>query len=234
MNKDKFLEGLKDGLPIGLGYLTVSFGIGISCHNVGMNALQGFLLSFLNNASAGEYGGITVIAEDAGMITIILMMCIINARYLLMSCVLSQHLPFDTPLSWRLLIGFDVTDELFGIAIAQPGKLNVWYYFGAMCAALPMWSIGTVIGILVGDILPVWAMHGCSVMLFGMFIAIIIPEGKKNKIVLGCIAISFLFSYIATNYGPMANLSEGMRVLILTVVISSVAAILFPIERGNA
>lgn len=234
MNKDKFLEGLKDGLPIGLGYLTVSFGIGISCHNVGMNALQGFLLSFLNNASAGEYGGITVIAEDAGMITIILMMCIINARYLLMSCVLSQHLPFDTPLSWRLLIGFDVTDELFGIAIAQPGKLNVWYYFGAMCAALPMWSIGTVIGILVGDILPVWAMHGCSVMLFGMFIAIIIPEGKKNKIVLGCIAISFLFSYIAANYGPMANLSEGMRVLILTIVISSVAAILFPIERGNA
>ncbi len=234
MNKDKFLEGLKDGLPIGLGYLTVSFGIGISCHNVGMNALQGFLLSFLNNASAGEYGGITVIAEDAGMITIILMMCIINARYLLMSCVLSQHLPFDTPLSWRLLIGFDVTDELFGIAIAQPGKLNVWYYFGAMCAALPMWSIGTVIGILVGDILPVWAMHGCSVMLFGMFIAIIIPEGKKNKIVLGCIVISFLFSYIAANYGPMANLSEGMRVLILTVVISSVAAILFPIERGNA
>ncbi len=234
MNKDKFLEGLKDGLPIGLGYLTVSFGIGISCHNVGMNAFQGFLLSFLNNASAGEYGGITVIAEDAGMITIILMMCIINARYLLMSCVLSQHLPFDTPLSWRLLIGFDVTDELFGIAIAQPGKLNVWYYFGAMCAALPMWSIGTVIGILVGDILPVWAMHGCSVMLFGMFIAIIIPEGKKNKIVLGCIAISFLFSYIAANYGPMANLSEGMRVLILTVVISSVAAILFPIERGNA
>ncbi len=234
MNKDKFLEGLKDGLPIGLGYLTVSFGIGISCHNVGMNALQGFLLSFLNNASAGEYGGITVIAEDAGMITIILMMCIINARYLLMSCVLSQHLPFDTPLSWRLLIGFDVTDELFGIAIAQPGKLNVWYYFGAMCAALPMWSIGTVIGILVGDILPVWAMHGCSVMLFGMFIAIIIPEGKKNKIVLGCIAISFLFSYIAANYGPMANLSEGMRVLILTIVISSIAAILFPIERGNA
>lgn len=234
MNKDKFLEGLKDGLPIGLGYLTVSFGIGISCHNVGMNALQGFLLSFLNNASAGEYGGITVIAEDAGMITIILMMCIINARYLLMSCVLSQHLPFDTPLGWRLLIGFDVTDELFGIAIAQPGKLSVWYYLGAMCAALPMWSIGTVIGILVGDILPVWAMHGCSVMLFGMFIAIFIPEGKKNKVVLGCILISFLLSYLATNIAPIANLSEGMRVLILTIVISSVAAILFPIEGDKA
>ena len=234
MNKDKFLEGLKDGLPIGLGYLTVSFGIGISCHNVGMNALQGFLLSFLNNASAGEYGGITVIAEDAGMITIILMMCIINARYLLMSCVLSQHLPFDTPLAWRLLIGFDVTDELFGIAIAQPVKLSVWYYLGAMCAALPMWSIGTVIGILVGDILPVWAMHGCSVMLFGMFIAIFIPEGKKNKVVLGCILISFLLSYLAANIAPIANLSEGMRVLILTIVISSVAAVLFPVERGNA
>lgn len=188
----------------------------------------------MNNASAGEYGGITVIAEDAGMITIILMMCIINARYLLMSCVLSQHLPFDTPLGWRLLIGFDVTDELFGIAIAQPGKLSVWYYLGAMCAALPMWSIGTVIGILVGDILPVWAMHGCSVMLFGMFIAIFIPEGKKNKVVLGCILISFILSYLAANIAPIANLSEGMRVLILTIVISSAAAILFPIEGDKA
>lgn len=234
MNKDKFLEGLRDGLPIGLGYLTVSFGIGISCHNAGLNALQGFFLSLLNNASAGEYGGITVIAEDAGMITMILMTCIINARYLLMSCVLSQHLPFDTPLGWRLLIGFDVTDELFGIAIAQDGKLNTWYYLGAMCAALPMWSIGTVIGILVGDVLPVWAMHGCSVMLFGMFIAIIIPEGKKNKIVLISIFVSFLCSYLAANISPISHLSEGMRVLILTVVISSILAIRFPIKEDNA
>ena len=87
MNKNKFVEGLRDGLPIGLGYLTVSFGIGISCHNAGLNALEGFFLSLLNNASAGEYGGITVIAEDAGMITMILMTCIINARYLLIYAV---------------------------------------------------------------------------------------------------------------------------------------------------
>lgn len=233
MNKKKFVKGLRDGLPIGLGYLTVSFGIGIACHNAGLNAFQGFLMSFLNNASAGEYGGITVIAEDAGMITILLMMCIINARYLLMSCVLSQHLPFDTPLGWRLLIGFDVTDELFGIAIAETGKLNVWYYLGAMSVALPMWSIGTVIGILVGDILPAYAVSAFSVMLFGMFIAIIIPEGKKNKIVLGSIVISFALSYFASIIKPFRNLSEGMRVLILTVVISSVVAVLFPVKREN-
>ena len=234
MNKDKFLEGIRDGVPIGLGYFTVSFGVGIACSNIGMNVLQGLCLSFFNNASAGEYGGITVIAEDAGFITLILMTCIINARYLLMSCALSQHLSFDTPLSWRLLIGFDVTDELFGIAIAQPGKLNVWYYLGAMCVALPTWSIGTVVGILAGSILPSWALSGFSVMLFGMFIAIIIPEGKKNKVVMGCICVSFALSYLASKINPFASLSEGMRVLILTVLISSIAAILFPIEERSA
>ena len=130
MNRKKFREGLRDGLPIALGYLAVSFGIGISCHTAGISAFQGFLMSLLNNASAGEYGGITVITENSGVFMMVLMTLIINARYLLMSCALSQRLHPDTPLVHRLLIGFDVTDELFGIAIAQEGFLNVWYFFG--------------------------------------------------------------------------------------------------------
>lgn len=118
MNRKKFLEGLRDGLPIALGYLAVSFGIGISCHAAGITALQGFLMSLFNNASAGEYGGITVITENAGVWMMVLMTLIINARYMLMSCALSQKLSPDTPLGVRMLIGFDVTDEVFGIAIA--------------------------------------------------------------------------------------------------------------------
>ena len=126
MNRQKFFQGLRDGLPVGLGYLAVSFSIGISSHAAHMTALQSFLMSLLNNASAGEYGGITVISEDAGLWMIVLMTLIINARYLLMSCALSQMLSPDTPLGFRLLVGFDVTDELFGLAISQPGYLNVW------------------------------------------------------------------------------------------------------------
>lgn len=175
MSKKHFLRGLRDGIPIGLGYFAVSFGIGISAHNAHLSIFQGFLLSFLNNASSGEYGGITIIAADSGLWAMALMMLVVNARYLLMSCALSQRLSPDTPLPWRLLIAYDLTDEIFGLAIAQPGYLEVWYYFGTMCAAMPGWSIGTVLGVLMGNLMPVWAVSGCSVMLFGMFLAIIIP-----------------------------------------------------------
>ena len=226
MNRQKFFQGLRDGLPVGLGYLAVSFSIGISSHAAHMTALQSFLMSLLNNASAGEYGGITVISEDAGLWMIVLMTLIINARYLLMSCALSQMLSPDTPLGFRLLIGFDVTDELFGLAISQPGYLNVWYFIGAMCMALPGWSIGTLIGALAGSILPQWAMGGFSVMLYGMFLAIIIPEGKKSRTVLGCIAAGFVCSFLAEKLLP--SLSEGMRILLLTIVLSAAAAALFP------
>ena len=226
MDRTKYLQGLRDGIPIGLGYLAVSFGIGISCHTAGISAPQSFLMSLLSNASAGEYGGITVISENSGFCMMVLMTLIINARYLLMSCALSQRLAPETPMLHRLLVGFDVTDELFGIAIAQPGYLNVWYFFGAICVAIPGWSIGTLIGALAGSLLPQWAVNGFSVMLYGMFLAFIVPEGKKNRVVLGCIAVSFACSLLAAKLLPM--LSEGMRILLLTIVLSAGAAILFP------
>lgn len=234
MSKTKFISGVRDGVPIALGYLAVSFGLGISCRAAALTPFQGFLLSLLNNASAGEYGGITIMAADEGFLVMAAMMLVINARYLLMSCALSQHLSPNTPLGFRLLIGFDMTDELFGIAIAQPGYLNVWYFIGAMCAAIPGWSFGTLLGVLCGNLMPQWAASGFSVMLFGMFLAIIIPEGKKNRVVLGCIAVSFLLAYAATKLPLLCQLSDGMRILLLTVVISAAAAILFPHKEENA
>ena len=226
MNKQKFFQGQRDGIPLGLGYFAVSFSVGISCHAASLTAFQSFLMSLLNNASAGEYGGITVISEDAGIWVIVLMTLIVNARYLLMSCALSQRLQPDTPLRLRLLVGFDVTAELFGLAISQSGWLNVWYFIGAMCVALPGWSVGTLIGALAGSILPQWAMGGFSVMLYGMFLAIIIPEGKKSRTVLGCIVAGFVCSFLAEKLLP--SLSEGMRILLLTIVLSAAAAALFP------
>ena len=228
MSKTKFVSGFRDGIPIALGYLAVSFGLGISCRAASLTPFQGFLLSLLNNASAGEYGGITIMAADEGFLVMAVMMLVINARYLLMSCALSQHLSPNTPLGFRLLIGFDMTDELFGIAIAQPGYLNVWYFIGAMCASIPGWSFGTLLGVLCGNLMPQWAASGFSVMLFGMFLAIIIPEGRKNRVVLGFIGVSFLLSYAAAKLPLVCQLSDGMRILLLTVAISAAAAILFP------
>lgn len=234
MSKTKFVSGFRDGIPIALGYLAVSFGLGISCRAVSLTPFQGFLLSLLNNASAGEYGGITIMAADEGFLVMAAMMLVINARYLLMSCALSQHLSPNTPLGFRLLIGFDMTDELFGIAIAQPGYLNVWYFIGAMCAAIPGWSFGTLLGVLCGNLMPQWAASGFSVMLFGMFLAIIIPEGRKNRVVLGFIGVSFLLSYAAAKLPLVCQLSDGMRILLLTVAISAAAAILFPHKEETA
>ena len=127
--KKEFSEGMKDGIPIGLGYFAVSFSLGIAARNAGLTALQGFIASLLNNASAGEYAGFTVIAANAGYVEMVLMTLIANARYLLMSCALSQKFAPDTPMRHRLLVGYDVTDEIFGITIARPGILNPYYTY---------------------------------------------------------------------------------------------------------
>ena len=141
MANTQYLRGLRDGLPIGLGYLAVSFGLGISCRAAGLSAAQSFFLSLLNNASAGEYGGITVIAADSGFLVVALMMLVVNARYLLMSCALAQRFAPETPFAHRLIVAYDVTDELFGITISRPGALNPYYTYGAILLAAPAWAI---------------------------------------------------------------------------------------------
>lgn len=230
-NRHIFKEGMRDGIPIALGYLAVSFSLGITARNIGLTPFQGFLVSFLNNASAGEYAGFTVIAADAAYIEIILVTLIANARYLLMSCALSQRFSPDTPLIHRLCIGYDVTDELFGITIARKGYLNPCYTYGAMTLAIPGWSIGTAIGVVAGNILPARIVGSLSVALFGMFIAIIIPPSKKDKVIAGLVVISFIASFCFAKLPLISKLSGGTRTIILTVVISAIAAIFFPVKQ---
>ena len=228
MPKRHFLRGLRDGFPIGLGYFAVSFGLGISCRAANLTAFQGFLLSFLNNASAGEYGGITIIASDSGFLIMAAMMLVVNARYMLMSCALSQHLSPDTPLIFRLIIGYDLTDELFGITIARPGCVEPRYFYGAMTASIPMWAAGTALGIFMGNLLPARIVSALSVALYGMFLAIIVPPAKENRVVLGCVLSAFAASAAFAFLPVLRDLSSGNRTIILTVVISALAAVLFP------
>lgn len=228
MNRKKFLLGLRDGLPVGLGYLTVSFSLGIAAQNIGMDAVQGFLMSLLGIASAGEYAAVTVMAADAGLLTMVVMTLVANARYLLMSCALSQKFSPDTPMRHRFFVGFSVTDELFGLAVAQEGYLNPYYYYGGMLASVPLWCIGTSLGIVVGNLMPARLVSAFSVTLFGMFIAIFIPAAKKDRVVLGCVSIGFLLSYLMHTLSVFSFLSEGTVIIVLTVLISAAAALLFP------
>lgn len=224
-------EGMRDGIPIGLGYLAVSFSLGVTARNAGLTPFQGFLASILNNASAGEYAAFTLIAADAAYFEMALITLITNARYLLMSCALSQRFSPDTPFFHRLLIGYDITDELFGITIARPGYLEPYYTYGAIVVAAPCWAVGTSLGIIAGNILPPRAVSALSVALYGMFLAIIIPPARKNRVIAMLIPISFAASYGAAILPVISGLSGGTRTIILTVAISAAAALLFPVKE---
>ena len=225
-----FLQGIHDGFPIGLGYLAVSFSVGITARNAGLTAIQGFIMSWLGMASAGEYAAITVIASKAPYWEMALITLITNARYLLMSFALSQRLAPDLKLSHRLLIGYSVTDELFGIAVSQPKPLNPAYSYGSYLVAIPSWATGTAIGVIAGNILPPRVVSALSVLLFGMFLAVIIPPAKKDKIVLLFVILSFLLSFVLDRVNVFFFLSTGSKTILLTVLLSTAAAVLFPIK----
>ena len=222
-------------MPIALGYLAVSFTLGIAAKNAGLTALQAALASITCHASAGEFAGFTLIAALATYAEIAVMELIINARYFLMSCALSQKIPADTPIWKRLIMGYFITDEIFGASISVAGKLDPYYTFGLAAVASPAWCVGTALGVLMGNALPIRVVSALSVGLYGMFMACIIPEGKKNKIVAGVIVVSFVLSYIFNTLSVFAGISSGVKIMILTVIISLAAAILFPVkEEENA
>ena len=227
-NRKELTEGMKDSIPIALGYFAVAFSLGIVAGKVGLTPLQGFLSSILNHASAGEYAEFTVIGAGAPYLEMALVILVTNARYLLMSCALSQKFAPDSPMLHRILTGFGITDEIFGISIARKGYLNPYYSYGAMLLAIPAWAAGTAIGIAAGNILPTAVVSALSVALYGMFLAIIIPPAKENKIVLGLVLFSFLASFLLGKIPVAAQLSGSTRTILLTVVISAAAAIFFP------
>lgn len=231
-NRHAFREGMRDGIPIALGYFAVSFSLGIQMGNIGLSAFQGWLMSALVNASAGEYAALTVMAALGTYLELFIITLVANARYMLMSCALSQRFAPDTPFIHRLLVGFGITDEIFGISIARPGYVNPYYSYGAFVVASPGWSIGTALGIIAGNILPMIVTNALGVALFGMFLAIIIPPARENHVVGVVVIVSFAASYLFSVLPGVSALSDGTRTIILTIVISAVAALLFPVKQG--
>ncbi len=228
-------EGVRDGVPIALGYLVVSFSLGIAAHKAGLNAVEGFFASLLNNASAGEFAGFSVIGAGGSLVEMAAVMLVANARYLLMSCSMAQRFEPGTPLVHRVLVGYDLTDELFGIAIARPGYADPYYSYGAMAVALPGWAVGGALGVVAGDVLPQIVVSALSVALYGMFLAIIIPPARQNRVVAALVLASFAASWSFTLLPLVSALSDGTRTIILTVALSALAAALFPVDdRADA
>ena len=230
-NKRWYMRGLRDGIPIGLGYFAVGFTLGITAREAGITAFQMGLMSLMMHASAGQFAVITIIAGQSGYVAMILTQLVINIRYLLMSCALSQKISPDTSMPKRMLMAYFVTDEIFGIAASVKGNLNPYYNYGAATVASPGWALGTCLGVVLGTALPDRITRALSVALYGMFLAVIIPPARTNKVIAGLVLISMICSSLFSCLPVLANISSGMKVIILTILISGAASVLFPIKE---
>ena len=228
-----FLEGMRDGIPIALGYFAVAFSLGIAARNAGLDAWQAFVASALNLASAGEYAGFSAIAANAGYLEVATVTLITNARYFLMGASLAQRFdPGESTIN-RIGVGYGITDEIFGIAIARPIPLVPAYSFGAIAISMPAWATGTALGVIAGNALPANVVAALSVSLFGMFLAIIMPEARRNRVVLACVAVGFAASFVFSRLVPFtAAWTPGTRTIVLTLVIAGIAALVAPVSDG--
>ena len=229
MKNNIFLKGMKDGLPVALGYLAVSFTLGIAAVKSGLTPFQAFATSALNNTSAGEFAAFSLIGAGVSYMEIALTTLILNMRYILMSCALSQKIDKNTPIVHRFLMAYDVTDEIFGLSIMSERRLDPKYTYGLIAISAPSWAIGTYLGAVMGSVMPAGVLSAMNLALYGMFIAVIVPPAKKDKTIAVVIAVSMLSSLMFSILPGLREISSGIVVIILTVVISLAAAILFPV-----
>lgn len=237
--KSWFFKGMKDGVPIGLGYFAVAFTLGIASKKAGLNAVQASLMSAAMLASAGQFAGIGMIASGAGYVEMAVTEVVVNLRYLLMSSALSQKVRRDKPYYHRFFMAYGVTDEIFGAAMSVEGQLHPAYMYGASASAAPGWVLGTLLGAAMGMVLPERMMSAMNVMLYGMFLAVVIPPSKKSRIIAGVVAISMAASAMFAALPVMEEVSSGFQMILLTLLIAGGAAALFPIkekeeEKDNA
>lgn len=228
------LKGLRDGFPICMGYFAVAFALGIEAKRVGLTAFQSFLMSTGMVASAGEFAALLLIASHAGVIEMVSTCVIVNLRYFLMSCSLSQKLRPGSPLIHRFGVAYCITDEIFGLSSAVHGYLEPFYTYAITVISVAGWAGGTVMGVLVGNILPASAVNALSVSLYGMFLAIIIPPSKENHFIGALVAISMAMSWAFSVLPLTKGISSGFKVIILTLLIAGSAAMIRPIEDGES
>ncbi|MCD7820523.1 MAG: AzlC family ABC transporter permease [Lachnospiraceae bacterium] len=231
MDIENFKSGLRDGIPIALGYFAVSFTFGIMAASGGLSPWQAALISLTNLTSAGQFAGLEIIIAGGSYFEMVLTELIINLRYCLMSFSLSQKLEQDCAWGHRFLVAFGITDEIFGVSASREGKLSPYYNYGAMCVAIPGWVLGTLLGAVSGSLLPAFLLSALGVAIYGMFLAVIIPPAKTNRavlgVVIGAMAVSSLFAYAPL----LKQVSSGFVIIITTVVVAGAAAYFCPIKE---
>lgn len=230
MNTNELRRGIRMGMPVGLGYFSVSFGFGAMAVAQGIRALDATLISAVNLTSAGQFAGLTLIVAMGSLWEMVMTQIVINSRYSLMSLALVQRMGQRIGFLPRLLIAFFNTDEIFALAMADPEPLTVPYLLGLGLLPFLGWTGGTLVGGLAGSALPADIRAALGVMLYGMFIAIVIPPAKQEKAVLVTVILALICSCVFHWVDGLKTVSAGVSIVICTVAAAGAAAICFPVE----
>lgn len=235
MKRQDFQYGLRDGVPIALGYFSVSFSFGIMALKGGLSVLQAAVTSLTNMTSAGQFAGLQIIIAGGTLLEMAATQLIINLRYALMSLSLSQKLSGNVTLWQRFIIAFANTDEIFAVAMSHNRELTFSYMVGLQILPIIGWTSGTACGAVAGSMLPAAINSALSVALYGMFLAVVIPAAKKTRPVLLMVLLAAAISCILYYVPLFQGISAGMSIIICTVAASVVGAIVFPVkEEGGA
>lgn len=234
MKRNDYLAGVKAGMPVCVGYFSVSFGFGAMAIAQGLRVWHAVLISATNLTSAGQFAGLTVIAAGAAIIEMILTQLVINSRYALMSLALGPRFGPSVGVGKRLLAAFFNTDEVFALGMDREGQLTTSYFVGAGTIAALGWISGTAMGAFAGSVLPLSVRAALGVMLYGMFIAIVVPQARKEKPILLSVALALVFSCLFTWAPGLKDMSAGLAIVICTVAAAAICALACPVEEEAA
>lgn len=230
---NKIQRGIRDGIPIAVGYFSVSFTFGMMAVQSGISPFHAVLISLLNLTSAGQFAGLTVIVSNASLMEMALTQLVVNIRYALMSVSLSQKLDDSVKMRSRLLIAYGNTDEIFAVASSKPGTVGAKYLYGLILLPVLGWVGGTLAGAVASTLLPGTVISALGVALYGMFIAIVVPPAKEHKEVRTVVLIALLLSCAFYYLPVLRQISSGFMIIICTVAAAAVGAVLFPLKEGE-
>lgn len=229
--KATFLQGIRHGIPIALGYLSVSFAFGIQAVAGGLSPLQAVLISMMNVTSAGQLAGLTLMLQGGSLMQMALSQLTINLRYALMSLSLSQRLDGSMTTLHRMLFAFCNTDEIFAVASSQPGKVGKWYLYGLMLTPYFGWALGTWLGAAAGTLLPQFVRTALGIAIYGMFIAIVVPPVREKRAVAVVVVVAAGLSLCIRYIPALSFIGSGYAIILCAVIAAGVGAALFPVEE---
>lgn len=233
MKKQEFLEGIRDGLPICLGYFSVSMAFGLTAVLSGIPVWAAVLISVTNLTSAGQFAGMNLLAAQGALVEIGLTTLIINIRYFLMSISVSQKVEQKMSMKKRLAVAFGITDEIFAVSMQRDHELTASYMAGLIMTPVLGWTSGTLIGAVATSFMPEVLSNALGIALYGMFIAVIVPPAREHKNVLFAVVLAIAASVIWKYVPVIKNLSAGWTIIVITLLVCLVSAWLFPVEESE-